>query len=94
MLRLILHIDLEADPTLEETLVAHVRELPGVSTTLRRNENPMPVIESLVASYFEDMAKLGRLKEILAALGHSIEVSPPPALVAEYILHAEHEIRL
>jgi hypothetical protein len=94
MLRLVFHIDLVPDPSLEGTCLARVRELPDVSTTLRSHENPIPIIESLMASYFEDMSQLGRLDEVLAGLGHAKSLSPPFALVAEYILHGEHEIRL
>lgn len=94
MLRLTFHIDLEPDPTLDGALLARVRELPEMTTSLRSDENPIPVIESLVASFFNDMSKLGRLDDVLERLGHVVDRAPLSGLVAEYILHREHEIRL
>jgi hypothetical protein len=94
MLRLTFHIDLEPDPTLEGALLARVRELPEMTTSLRSDENPIRVIESLVTSFFIDMSKLGRLDEVLARLGHVVDRTPRSGLVAEYILHREHQIQL
>lgn len=79
-MQLTLHVDLTNDPTMPGSRIAEVRELPGICVAVGQHEDPVPIIDDLLTSYFETLAKIEQLEPLIRQLleDQRIESAPTP----------------
>jgi hypothetical protein len=76
-MKLTLHVDLTPDPTLPGSRIAEVRELPGICVAVSEGEDPVPVIDDLLESYFRTLADIDQLETVILRLLEDQEIQAP-----------------